>query len=458
MNPRYDCVLRQVRLDDGTLADVGIAAGRIAAVSRRLGRSDNDWPGDGRLLLPGLADHHIHLLATAARLDSVDLAGLTEAADVVATLRAKAATLAPGAWLRAVDYDERAAGIPDRVLLDRWIADRPLRLQDRTGALWVLNSAALGLIGDPPWPDAVETEGGGQPTGRIWRGDAWLRSRIGGDPPDLAPLGRQLARAGVTAVTDAGAHNGPAEAALLAAAVRSGALPQRLTLMGREDFPAAPEYRVGPLKLLYDERDLPSLDPVAARIAAAHTAGRAVAAHVVTEAELVFFLAALQAADGARPGDRIEHGSLIPAGLIAVIAELGLTVVANPGFIAARGDRYLAQVEPEHLPDLHRLASLAAAGVPLLGGSDAPYGPLNPWIAIRAAIARRCASGTVLGADEALSSDAVLRLFCSGGRLHPGAPADCCLVDPDWREQLGDSDDPAPVALTLVGGTPVFCR
>jgi hypothetical protein len=33
----------------------------------------------------------------------------------------------------------------------------------------------------------------------------------------------------------------------------------------------------------------------------------------VTEAELVFFLAALEAAGGAQDGDRIEHGSLIPA-------------------------------------------------------------------------------------------------------------------------------------------------
>lgn len=453
-----ELVLRQVRLEDGTLADVGIAGGRISAVAERLGRCDSDIPGDGRLLLPGLADHHIHLLATAARLHSVDLAGLTEPDAVVAALRNKAATLAPGAWLRAVGYDERAAGIPDRDLLDRWLSDRALRLQDRTGALWVLNSPALALIGDPPWPDAVETGACGRPTGRIWRGDDWLRSRIGGDPPDLAPLGRELARAGVTAVTDAGAHNGPAEAALLAAQVRAGALPQRLTLMGREDLPEAAEYRVGPLKLLYDERDLPPVEVVAARIAAARAVGRAVAAHVVSEAELVLFLAALEAAGGARPGDRIEHGSLIPAGLIGGLADQALTVVANPGFLVARGDRYLAEVEAWQWPDLHRLGSLSAAGVPLLGGSDAPYGPLNPWIAIAAAIRRKCPSGAVLGADEALDPQAALRLFRSGATIQPGAPADCCLVDSDWEEQLVRSIAPDPVALTLVGGRPVHIR
>lgn len=458
MNPRYDCVLRQVRLEDSTLADIGIAAGRIAAVAPRLARCDNDLPGEGKLLLPGLADHHIHLLATAARLHSVDLAGLTGADAVIAALRTKAATLPPGAWVRAVGYDERAGGIPDRDLLDRWLPEWPLRLQDRTGALWALDSAALALIGDPPWPEAVETDQRGHPTGRIWRGDAWLRTRIGSDPLDLAPLGRELARAGVTAVTDAGAHNGPAEGALLAAQVRSGGLPQRLTLMGREDLPEAAGYRVGPLKLLYDERDLPPVEVVAARIVAARAAGRAVAAHVVSEAELVLFLAALEAAGGAQPGDRIEHGSLIPAGLIAAIASQSLTVVANPGFLAARGDRYLAEVEAWQWPDLHRLGSLAAAGVRLLGGSDAPYGPLNPWIAIAAAIHRKCPSGAVLGAEEALDPQTALRLFRTGGTIQPGAPGDCCLVDADWREQLADTIAPDPVALTLVGGKPVYVR
>ncbi|MDP3676687.1 MAG: amidohydrolase family protein [Novosphingobium sp.] len=458
MTVRFDLILRQARLEDGTLGDVGIASGLIAAMEPRLGRCDNDFPGEGRLLLPGLADHHIHLLATAARLHSVDLAGMTSAVAVIGELRTKAAMLGPGAWLRAVGYDERAGGIPDHMMLDAWLSDRPLRLQDRTGALWALNSAALALIGDPPWPEAVETDAYGHPSGRIWRGDDWLRSRIGGDPPDLAPLGRQLARCGVTSVTDAGAHNGPGEAALLAAQVRSGALPQRLTLMGREDLPEAAEYCIGPLKLLYDERDLPALDAVAARIVAARAARRAVAAHVVTEGELVFFLAALDSAGGAQPGDRIEHGSLIPANLIGEIAGRGLIVVANPGFIATRGDRYLAEIESSQRVDLHRLASLAAAGIALLGGSDAPYGPANPWTAIASAVRRKCTSGEVLGPREALDPQQALGLFRTGGAIRAGAPADCCLIDHDWRERVADTIAPDPVALTLIDGEPVYAR
>lgn len=452
MSDGFDLVLRQVRLANGRVVDVGICDGRFADIAPSLPRADNDIDGCGKLLLPGLHDHHIHLLATAARMQSVDLSGLIDPGSIIAALRSAAASIEPGEWVRAVGYDERAAGIPDRSLLDLWMPDHPLRLQDRTGALWALNSAGLALIGDAPWPDAVETDPNGAPTGRIWRGDDWLRGRIGNKPPSLGVLSEQLARWGVTAVTDAGANNGPNDAAILSEAIRRGVLRQKLTLMGREDLLDGKDYRLGPVKLLFDERALPELNDIVVRIRTARALGRAVAAHCVTEAELVTYLAALAAADGAQEGDRIEHGSLIPGSLIADIAHLRLTVVANPGFIARRGDRYLTEVDPLDLPNLQRLASLSGNGVALLAGSDAPYGPANPWVAIAAAIHRRTPAGAILGINEGLPPDKALALFSGDATIQPSAVADCCLIAADWTEHICNPDDPNPVLHTVIGG------
>lgn len=452
VSDRFDLVLRQVKLTDRRVVDVGVVGGRFADIAPRLPISDNDIDGTGKLLIPGLHDHHIHLLATAARMQSVDLAGLIDPDSIIAALRSGAAEIEPGEWVRAAGYDERAAGIPDRHLLDMWLPEHPLRLQDRTGALWALNSAGLALIGDAPWPDEVETGPNGAPTGRIWRGDDWLRGRIGKKPPSLGMLSGQLARWGVTAVTDAGANNGPDEAAILSDAIRRGELRQKLTLMGSEDLPAGKDYRLGSVKLLFDERALPELNDIVARIHTARAIGRSVAAHCVTEAELVTYLAALAAAGGAKEGDRIEHGSLIPGSLIADIAHLQLTVVANPGFIARRGDRYLTEVDPLDLPNLQRLASLSANGVPLLAGSDAPYGPANPWVAIAAAIHRRTPAGAIIGVDEGLSRDEALALFSGDATIRPGAVADCCLIAADWTEHICDPDDPNPVLFTVIAG------
>lgn len=79
-----------------------------------------------------------------------------------------------------------------------------------------------------------------------------------------ARLVERLAPLGLTALTDAGAGNGPEEARLLA-----GKLPQRLTLMVDESLVAGEGYRPDPLKLLFDEHDFPEGETLAARISSA---------------------------------------------------------------------------------------------------------------------------------------------------------------------------------------------
>jgi predicted amidohydrolase YtcJ len=94
----------------------------------------------------------------------------------------------------------------------------------------------------------------------------------------------------------------------------------------------------------------------------------------------------------------------------------------------------------------------------VLGGSDAPYGPLNPWVSIASAIRRQCPSGAVLGAAEALDPEAALRLLRTGGSIRAGEPVDRCLINPDWLKRAISTSDPDPIALTLVGGKAVYVR
>lgn len=438
MSESFDLIIRNASGGDGTPLAVGVRDGLIAAMGPAVAGHGPEYDARGLTLGGGLHDHHLHLLATAARMESVDLSDCRSVDAVIAMLRAGRA--GPGGWVRAVGYDERVAGLPDRVLLDNWVPDRPLRVQDRTGGYWLLNSAAVALLGEGPFPACAELGADGQPNGRIRRGDAWLRERIGGAPPSLAALGAKLAQWGVTGVTDAGASNGAAEAALL-----SGAMPQRLVMMGTEALPVGDGYALGPVKLLLDENDLPPVEAVAARILAARTLARNVAAHCVTLGELVFYLEALEVAGGTRPGDRIEHGGVIAASLIRDIAAAGLTVVTQPNFIHDRGDRYRAQIDGDALDDLYRLGSLARGGVRVLGGSDAPYGDANPWVALRAATDRRTRGGDVIGGGEAVGRTEALALYQRP--LAIGTPADLMLYD--WP---GDSDALGAVALTLIGG------
>jgi predicted amidohydrolase YtcJ len=163
-----------------------------------------------------------------------------------------------------------------------------------------------------------------------------------------------------------------------------------------------------------------------------------VAIHCVSEVELVFALALLDAA-GARQGDRIEHASVASPELAARMAALGLAVCVQPHFVAERGDRYLADVEPRHRGDLYRLRGLADAGLPLAGGSDAPFASADPWDAMAAAITRCTRGGRIIGGEEALTAEQALALYLADPRdlarqrrIAVGEPADLCLLDRPW--------------------------
>jgi predicted amidohydrolase YtcJ len=393
-------LIRRVEVEGRGLVDVRIAGGRIVEIGERLpGRAEVD--GEGGALIVGLHDHHVHLTALAAEAASVRV-GPAEAGGrdgFAAALRGGS----PGEWVRAIGYHESVAGELDRWELDRLVSDRPVRVQHRTGALWVWNSAALraaGLDGD----------------GRFWREDERLRGFV---PPvrlDIEGVGRRAAELGITGFTNADPHPRAGLAELLSV------LPQRLVVMGMD----------GPVKLLLDDLTLPLPDELAAVVAAARP--RPVAVHCVTRVQLVVTLLALDQA-GPVEGDRIEHGSVIPTEVIPWLERLGVTVVTQPHFPVERGREYATDVDADDRPHLYRCRSLAEAGIPVAAGTDAPFGSSDPWAVMRAAVER--------GNGEGLEPRAALALFSGEPglpgrprRVAVGADADLCLLSGTLRDAL----------------------
>lgn len=446
-------LLRNVELE-GRIRDVRLRDGRVAEIGESL-RGGTEFDGRGGALIPGLIDHHIHILATAAKAESIDVQSARDAGDFARIVRDGLAARAEGRWARVIGYHERAAGDLDRDALDEIAPRHRLRVQHQTGSLWVLNGPAIDAVLTDDAP--VERDARGRATGRIWRGDDWLRSRLGDQPPPLAPLGLALAAYGVTGLMDASVTNNASSAALLSEAHRAGSLPQRLALMSGRALEADSCVDVGPVKILLDEHNLPDFEEAGLRIAEARRWGRHVAVHCVTAGELAFTLAAFEA-HGVRPGDRIEHGGVIPKESIAMILRLGLTTVTQPAFVHERGDRYLADMPaPEHR-DLYRCASLLAAGAKVAASSDAPYGSYDPWLAMRAARDRTTRSGAPIATAERVPAGTALDLFLGGfetpaapRRITAGARADLCLLKTPLRAAL-DTLASDQVAATIIGG------
>ena len=452
--------LRNVEVAGRAGVDVRLDGGRIVEIGPRLRPDAQDLDGRGGALIPGLCDHHIHLFGLAARADSVALEGVSGPAELQARIAAALAGRREGGWVRAIGYHEAMAGSLTREDLDALAPRHRLRVQHQTGALWMLNSLAIASVGGVDDPPNVERDPRGRRTGWIWRGDAWLRTRIGAEPPPLAPIGQSLAAFGITALTDASVTTDADAAERLAGAHRSGALPQRLTLMSGGPL-AAPDdgaFGVGPMKVLLDDHALPDFEDFVARVGRARAWGRPVAVHCVTAGELALSLAVFNAA-GARSGDRIEHGGVIPTAAIPQLRALGLTVVTQSAFVRERGDRYLAQVDPGEQADLYRCASLLAAGVPVAGSSDAPYASPDPWIGIATAMERRSVGGVTLGMEERIGAAAALALYLGapeapGGKprsVAAGAAADLCLLHRPLREVLA-SPCAEQVRVTIIDG------
>ncbi|MFZ4605592.1 MAG: amidohydrolase family protein [Caulobacter sp.] len=458
-------LIRNIEIDQRPTS-LRVRRGRIEAITPTLSAEPGERvvDGGGGAAIPGLHDHHIHLFALAASLQSVACGPPLDADGLAARIRVAAGDAA-GGWIRGVAYHEAVAGDIDRAFLDACAGDVPVRVQHRSGRLWILNSAALDrLLGGGSGADPLERQGGIL-TGRLYDGDDWLAGRLGQAWPSLTRVGALLAQRGVTGLTETGHANDPTTFAALRQARRRGEITQDLLVFGRQSLDVVDGeagIRPGAVKFHLHDNALPDIDAFSRDIARAHAVGRAVAVHCVTVADLVLTLSCL-ADVGARVGDRIEHASLVPPDLIDWMADLGVTVVTQPHFIAERGDSYRTSLGADEIPWLYRVRSLIDAGVPLAAGSDAPYGRPDPWASMQAAVDRRTAAGICLGEGERLSAEAALALYTSppddpGGaprRLAVGAVADICLLDRSWARACQALAE-VEVRITLKAGVPVW--
>jgi predicted amidohydrolase YtcJ len=425
-------LIQHVTTLDGVRIDIRVGA-RIDDVAETLApRPGEDvFDATGGTVLPGLHDHHVHLHSAAAAETSVRV-GPPQVRDRVALAGALAtAEAGEDGWIRAVGYHDSVAGPLDRTALDALVPTVPLRVQHRSGVLWILNSAGLARVGLA-----------GHPDGQLRSADSWSdalsRSQI-----SLDQLSGRLSRYGVTGITDATPDLDISDMVRLTELHRQGELRQRVHCL-------APGKRI-----LHDD-DL-DLEHLAEWIADRHRYGSPVAIHCVTAAQLLVTIAALRQA-GTHPRDRIEHAAVTPSDYLVDLAELAVTVITQPNFVAERGDQYLDEVPAAEHGQLWRVASLLRAHVPVALSTDMPFGRPDPWAVMRAAVHRVTPSGAVLGAEERLSARTALTMFfgapdrpTQARTLQPGEPGDLCVLSVPPETALAELDA-GMIAATVIGG------
>ncbi len=403
----------------------------------------------GCALLPGLHDHHLHFFALAAARVSVDL---RRVATQTAMGELLADAVSRSGWIRAVGYHESRHGDLDRFVLDRFCPTRPVRVQHSSGKLWVMNSVGCEALELHERADPGVEYIDGQITGRLFRLDARLRESTHLSAKEIKAASLWLASLGLTGFTDASFTNDHLQAQ------RFDAVEQSVYVMGDETLAS------GHLKIMLDDDDLPALGALVQRIERAHAAGRGVAFHAISRAEVLFALTALEACQPtAHPQDRIEHAGVVGTDMLDALARGGVAVVTQPGFLADRGALLIANTGPVEAGDLYRYASLKSRGIPVAASSDAPFGPVNPWQVMQAAVERRCDNGVVLSPEERVTPQEALRAYLSrpqdpGGvarRVEAGAAADLCLIDRSLDAALADLGS-VSVLVTVRAGAVIY--
>lgn len=428
----YKSGIRDLRIQEDAIVDMG----RLTPI-----------PGEvvidasGSALIPGLIDHHIHFLSYAASLNSIDCSpSSVGSGKELALLLQKSQP--PKGWLRGFGYHESVAGDIDRFWLDRHCPSVPIRIQHRTGRLWIFNSCGIELLQQAmkiqmPAP-ALSNES--LQTGRFFDSDQLLGPLLGRHLPPVKRASEVLASYGITGFSDMTPSNDQESFDLFNDLLLKGNLLQEVQLARRDPFDTPSLSAIpGPVKIHLHESRLPALDELVERIRHSHQNAVPVAIHCVTEIELLFSLAALEEAQSIA-GDRIEHASITPEYIFERMASLGVTVVSQPQFIGEKGDSYLKEIDPLEHSSLYRCKTFLDQGIGLAGSSDAPFGNTDPWTTMRCAISRKTRSGRLIGEAEALSPEQALDLFL-GPLSKPGTPrtikvgdpADLCLLKHPWE-------------------------
>ncbi|HXQ79176.1 MAG: amidohydrolase [Thermoplasmata archaeon] len=498
------------RYVEAILVDQGVvvASGTDTSVRRAAPTGTEVVRLEGRLVLPGLIDAHLHLSDLARFREGLNLTDVRGMDDLLQKVGDWAAARPTGPIVgRGLDVDRSLGGHwPLRTDLDRSVSDRPLVLYHTSGHAAVVNSFVFSTS-DIVSRSSEELKGrvgrapDGSPNGLLYEEAVrWIAPLVSvpAEAEEVVRTLRALASLGLTTV--ASLNVPPEDLTLYRTMAAEDRLPLRLRVYlrllriseirpsdlaatgrpGRFAVTGAKGFTDGafgprtawlsqPYSDAPDECGLAveSDESLSSALESANRLGLAPALHAIGDRAVVraaSLLAPYVGREGASA--RIEHVGLTPPPVLSVLDHSRPTLVVQPGFVWS--DYWLPErLGPERTRWAYAFRTLADLGHRLVGSSDAPYDPADPWRGLRAATQRRDELGRSANPDprQALAVEEAVRLYGihAGavlgeprlGSLEPGSVADLIVVDArSLREAIQGGAN--TVGETWVDGVRVF--
>lgn len=404
---------------------------------------------DGRAVIPGLIDAHVHFGWYGIGLvrGHIDLDNVPSKEEAIGRVAAAARRVPPGRWIQGGGWNKNiwpGSPFPSAADLDAVTPEHPVALEDKSHhATWVNTQAlvAAGITADTPDPPGGEIlrDGAGRPRGVLLETASELVHSVIPEPDvNTAVEGLRLATAEAQSLGLTGIHD-PGHSTVLSAyqvlrnqgklglralvhipdddlaaaeamGLRSGFGDEYLRLGGVKIFAdgaLGPQtaHMLSPYEGSADKLGIPthSEDELVDLVRRAYEAGLSVAVHAIGDAANRAVLNAIEQARSLAAGvrqlahpalpDRTEHVQLLHPDDLTRFSQL--QVVASMQPVHATSDMWMAE---RHWGDRCQLSyawsGLLEHGACLAFGSDCPIETLDPLAGIHAAATRRRVDGS----------------------------------------------------------------
>lgn len=498
-----------VIVDDGRILETGGAELTLKY------QSEETVDLQGKVLMPGFNDSHTHIRGRPQRyIELGDVSSISEIQDLI---RTKITEIGEGEWVTGYGWseDELEEGRrPLRADLDAAAPNNPVILTRAGGHSAVVNSSALNradvtLATPQPEGGVIERGQDGQLNGVIRE----RQELVGRLVPDstyeelIASLEtnlNDLLRLGITSITDA--SKPPGQFAMWEELYRTAKLPlprsqvqfQWFDVDGINDVKArvgkgTDFLKIGPIKVFADGgftgpaaytlepyrnqgeyRGYLNMSPreLAAHLNEIHDAGWQIGIHAIGDAAIVMVVNILADALERNPREDhrhyLNHFSMRPPELtMDLMAEHQIHITQQPNFTYTLEGRYVDNLDGWRLQHNNPLRSPMDHGIKVAISSDIL--PIGPMVGIYAAVTRKGMTGTVYGADEAITREEAIRAYTATGAylnfeedikgsIEPGKFADMIVLSDDILSVTDEQIMDIQVLGTYVDGKLVYSR
>lgn len=500
--------------DDGRIKQV------LAKADARPLRTEFRFDGEGRTVVPGMIDSHVHLIGLGLSEMTLDLGQTRSLAEAQQAIRQFAQDNPSRPWIIGRGWNQELWGLgrfPTAAELDTVVADRPVWLVRVDGhAAWAntlaMKQAQIGSATKDPVGGRIERLPGSRAPSGVFVDGA--RALIEGIVPAPRPAERDLALEkaqtrllglGITAVADMGTtiedwltYRRAGDRGQLRVRIMSYSdNPDTMEMIGgggERSWLYGDHLRLNGLKIYLDgalgsrgawlkqayaddpgNTGLPFLTPAQLRnrLSRAALGGYQTAVHAIGDAANAELLSAIEELADSFPGDRrwrIEHVQHLDPADIPRLGHNGIIASMQP--VHQTSDRLMTEkrLDEARIAGAYAWHSILAAGGRLAFGSDTPVESPDPFAALAAAVSRQDAEGQPPGgwhSEEAVSIVEALNAFTAGGayagfaegrfgRLVPGERADFLVLDRDPLKVSASELRKTQVLQTWIDGVPVY--